>query len=65
LPTRLALARLASARLDWVHLKHSLPAHLPASAVPEGVLGFSVEYRMMIRWKAGLMWRMTQLRQYE
>ncbi|KOO53373.1 ktr3p, partial [Chrysochromulina tobinii] len=44
---------------------HTLPSWLPARSVPEKVLGFPVAYRHMIRWKAGLMWRMASLEQYE
>lgn len=44
---------------------HALPSWLPARSVPEKVLGFPIAYRHMIRWKAGLMWRMASLEQYE
>ena len=32
---------------------------------PAQVHGFNLSYRLMIRWKAGLLWGMPQLRGYE
>jgi len=60
-----SLARLGSGPLSFVQLKNELPPHLSASEVPEKVLGFSVDYRYMIRWKAGLLWLMPELQRYE
>ena len=44
---------------------NELPDWILPEEVPESVMGFSVDYRFMIRWKAGLMWRMRELDEYE
>ena len=62
---RRSLSRLCSIVPRFVLLHNRLPVDLPAEAVPAEVLGFSVEYRLMIRWKTGLMWLMPELQPYE
>ena len=64
---RAELAAVAEgAELGFEQLtKHAIPDWLPRHSVPEKVLGFPVAYRHMIRWKAGLMWRMASLQKYE
>ena len=58
-------ALAVGASLRFVRLHVELPAHLPASAVPERVLGFPVAYRHMIRWKVGQLWLMEAIQPYE
>ena len=50
-------------RFSRVH--NELPDWIDPATVPESVIGFSVDYRYMIRWKAGLMWEMPELSSYE
>ena len=51
--------------LTFVRVRNELPPWLPKEEVPATVLGFPVDYRYMIRWKAGLMWEMPELSSYE
>ena len=51
--------------LTFVRVRNELPPWLPKEEVPATVLGFPVDYRYMIRWKAGLMWEMPELGGYE
>ena len=51
--------------LTFVRVRNELPPWLPKEEVPATVLGFPVDYRCMIRWKAGLMWEMPELSSYE
>ena len=52
-------------RLSFARVRNELPGWIDPASVPESVIGFNVDYRYMIRWKAGLMWRMPELDAYE
>ena len=55
----------APAALSFARVRNELPEWIEPASVPESVIGFNVDYRHMIRWKAGLMWRMPELDAYE
>lgn len=62
---RKRLQKVGDGRLSFVRVRNQLPEWIDPASVPESVIGFNVDYRYMIRWKAGLMWRMPELDEYD